>query len=119
MKFNVPFFPEQGSEVAKQVDYLYYFLNAVSYVFGIAIFAATKKPGGSVEQRDREAELDPAATFQPTAAPNKVPISQVKAPAPAPMESMRAPPPSAERPVNRLKEAPVPNRPTAARTAPT
>lgn len=39
MKFNVPFFPEQGSEFAKQVDYLYYFLNAVSYVFGIAIFA--------------------------------------------------------------------------------
>lgn len=42
--------------------------SALVLVIGVAVFAATKKPGGSVEQRDREAELDPAATFQPTAA---------------------------------------------------
>ena len=39
MNVNVPFFPEQGSEFAKQVDHLYAFLNVVSYVIGIAVFA--------------------------------------------------------------------------------
>ena len=53
-----------------------------------------------------------------TAAPNRLPISQVSAPAPAPMPSMRAPPARAERPVNRLRLAPVANRPMLASAAP-
>lgn len=35
---------------------------------GGALYAATKKPGGQVEPRDREAEEDPVAGFRPSAA---------------------------------------------------
>lgn len=42
--------------------------SALVVVVGATVFATTKKPAGSVELRDREAEVDPATTFVPTAA---------------------------------------------------
>ena len=43
-------------------------LGAGVAIGGGALYAATKKPSGQVEPRDREAEDDPVARFQPNAA---------------------------------------------------
>src|SRR5258708_19252379 len=58
MQFNVPFFPEQASTAARQVDYIYLFLVAITAFFslliaGLILFFIIKykeKPGRKAEQ---------------------------------------------------------------------